>query len=1223
DEKIARLIQTIDEHCGFVQRARPVEEIASQKMILQKLMSQIIECAEFIRNYSRHKQFVIKALKALSSNVDQRIKDYEDAFTQFRNAFTQEGQLQSQIKIMNIEKDIEGLQLSVNLNDMPYASGARYNSEKVCLPGTRTAILQQIFDWVYDIKHQQRIFLLTGPAGSGKSAIAHSVAKTFDQQGRLGSSFCFHRQDAKRALQLFFPTLARDLADRDPGFKKSLGSRIDHNRALCKTESIVDQFEQLIASNSSNSSFIGQMLIVIDALDECDDSSKRRPFLELMVDPEKIRELPPYVRIFITARPDEDIIGFFNGCSHICNLPLIGVVSSKVIKNDIYTFVHRELLERSAVSLPGINDQHCHQIAEKAEGLFQWAAVVCKLLEGASSRAKTPLEELQSLLLSPSNDLGNIYRAALEQNIFLEDPEAKARFQLIVGFILAVYEPLSKTALKALCKAYGSDAENAAISIIPHLGALFNGILDDTPIVPIHTSVRDYLTNSKSGDFFVPLEISHISLTIATLKILNANLHFNMCKLSNSHIPNCSNPQLMTQVKVAIPLHLTYASQFVGSHFSKALNEDHKVALTSRKEEIFTLTRSFLKEKLLFWLETLGVLKLAESAYSFLSEIILKLQTIDPESAKIAREAIQFIRMAGPVIEYATPHIYLSTIPFIPSESILKSLFMQHSQQVAKVVEGLEKRWQEQTIMSKEPVSCVAFSPNGQRIVSASGNCIYIWNADVGKLVAGPFQGHTDPVMSVAFSHHDDGLWVVSGSDDKTIRIWDVETGNPITCPFQGHTDRVKSVAFSCDGQRVVSGSDDKTIRIWDTQTGIPIAGPFWGHTDQVRSVAFSPDGQRVVSGSWDKTVRIWDAHTGNPIAGPFQGHTDRVRSVAFSHDGQRIVSGSFDKTIRIWDAQTGNPIAGPFQGHTDRVRSVAFSPDGQRVVSGSFDKTIRIWDAQTGNSIAGPFWGHTDRVRSVAFSPDGQRVTGNPIAGPFHGHTDRVRSVAFSPDGQRVVSGSDDTTIRIWNVQTGNSIASSFQGHTDPIISVAFTPDRQKLLTGHTSSVLSVAFSPGGQRIVSGSYDNTIRIWDAQTGTLIGDPLTGHTYSVSSVAFSPDGQRIVSGSDDKAIRIWDAQTGTLIGDPLTGHTGSVYSVTFSPDGQRIVSGSYDQTIRIWDAQTGTLNGDPLTGHTSSVSSVAFSPDGQRIVSGLWDKTIQIWDAQTGTLIGDPLTGHT
>ena len=119
--------------------------------------------------------------------------------------------------------------------------------------------------------------------------------------------------------------------------------------------------------------------------------------------------------------------------------------------------------------------------------------------------------------------------------------------------------------------------------------------------------------------------------------------------------------------------------------------------------------------------------------------------------------------------------------------------------------------------------------------------------------------------------------------------------------------------------------------------------------------------------------------------------------------------------------------------------------------------------------------------------------------------------------------------------------------------------------LADHDDYVASVAFSPDGRHIVSGSSDKTVRVWDAQTGQSVMDPLKGHDHSVTSVAFSPDGRHIVSGSHDDTVRVWDAQTGQSVIYPLKAHDDWVTSVAFSPDG----SASHDKTARVWGAQTG------------------------------------------------------
>ncbi len=298
-------------------------------------------------------------------------------------------------------------------------------------------------------------------------------------------------------------------------------------------------------------------------------------------------------------------------------------------------------------------------------------------------------------------------------------------------------------------------------------------------------------------------------------------------------------------------------------------------------------------------------------------------------------------------------------------------------------------------------VRSVAFSPNGQYLVSASsdwGNNIKLWDVSTGKEVR-TLTGHETTVWSVAFSP--DGQYVVSGGSEcmkNSIKLWDVATGKEIHT-LTGHELEVYSLAFSPDGQYVVSGSEDNTIKLWAVSTGNEIR-TLTGHGRTVLSVAFSPEGQYVVSGSEDNTIKLWAVSTGKEVH-TLARHAFGLTSVAFSPDGQYVVSGSrYDGAIRLFDVVAFKRIHN-LSGHKGSVNSVAFSPDGQYVISGSSDKTIKLWDVATGKEIL-TLTVHEDDVNRVAFSRVGS-----------------VNSVAFSPDGQYVVSGSSKrgNNIKLWYV--------------------------------------------------------------------------------------------------------------------------------------------------------------------------------------------------------------
>ena len=296
---------------------------------------------------------------------------------------------------------------------------------------------------------------------------------------------------------------------------------------------------------------------------------------------------------------------------------------------------------------------------------------------------------------------------------------------------------------------------------------------------------------------------------------------------------------------------------------------------------------------------------------------------------------------------------------------------------------------------------------------------------------------------------------------------------------------------------------------------------------------------------------------------------------------------------------------------------------------------------------------GHTAAVRSVVFSPDGQRaltgsddktvrlwnVESGSCLGVLEGHTNSVQSVAWSPDGEHALSGSDDNTVRLWDVQSGRCLR-VLDGHTDCVRSVAWSPDGARALSGsedttilmwdvqnggclrvlqgHKSKVFSVAWSPDGLRALSGTSDSIIRVWDIQSGRCL-QVLEGHTNMVMSVAWSPNGQSALSGSGDKTVRLWDIESGRCL-RVFDDHADSVYSVAWSPDGFRALSGSFDNTVRLWDIGSGRCL-SVFEDQMSHVYSVAWSGDGQRAITGSEYNTVQLWDVDSGRCLRE-FEGH-
>lgn len=290
--------------------------------------------------------------------------------------------------------------------------------------------------------------------------------------------------------------------------------------------------------------------------------------------------------------------------------------------------------------------------------------------------------------------------------------------------------------------------------------------------------------------------------------------------------------------------------------------------------------------------------------------------------------------------------------------------------------------WVTQIIFSNHgyPVTSVAFSPDGTKMVTASYRTAYLWDINRQTLIT-RLQGHNGMINLATFSF--DGTRIITSSDDNTAALWDVDSQQVIGIIHDPYG--INSIALSPDGTILVTGSDQGIAHLWNVNSQQKIGIPLKGHTLSIYSVAFSPDGTKIITGSSDKTACIWDVSS-QQLIGKLEGHTDWVNAVAFSFDSTKIATGSWDGTVRIWDVATQKQI-GIFSGHTQQTNSIAFSPDDKMIVTGSKSKTACIWDI--------------DSLQQI---------------GELNGPRGWVTAIAFSRDGTKIATGSLDTKAYVWH---------------------------------------------------------------------------------------------------------------------------------------------------------------------------------------------------------------
>ncbi|KAI8850219.1 WD40-repeat-containing domain protein [Chytridium lagenaria] len=199
--------------------------------------------------------------------------------------------------------------------------------------------------------------------------------------------------------------------------------------------------------------------------------------------------------------------------------------------------------------------------------------------------------------------------------------------------------------------------------------------------------------------------------------------------------------------------------------------------------------------------------------------------------------------------------------------------------------------------------------------------------------------GHSGPVYGLSVSK--DNKFLVSASEDKTVRLWSLDTFMNVVV-YKGHNYPVWDVDFSKEGNYFATCSHDRTARLWSTDTINPLR-IFVGHNSDVDTVRFHPNSNYIATGASDGQTRLWEINKGSCVR-MLNGQHSPITALCFSPDGHMLATGNEDGTIRVWDLGMGKVIK-RLKGHEHSIYSVSFSRDGSQLASGGADNTVRIWD--------------------------------------------------------------------------------------------------------------------------------------------------------------------------------------------------------------------------------------------------------------------------------------
>jgi hypothetical protein len=488
-----------------------------------------------------------------------------------------------------------------------------------CLDDTRTKLLDKIETWANN-KEGKSIFWLSGMAGTGKSTIARTIAQKFASRGQLGASFFFKKGEGERGnASRFFTTIAVELVAHEPDILPSVRIALDKDPAISQ-RTLEDQFEKLILQPlliQQASSQASARIVVIDALDECEQEQDIRGILQLLARKKDNQPMP--LRIFVTSRPELHIrLGFKEMPDGTYQDLILHKVPRRTIEHDIRLYLKHELGVIQKERMLASDWPATHEIqalVELAVPLFIYAATVCRYVGTKGSNPKVCLNRVLQYQKATFSQLDRVYLPILDQLLEEQEDDDKETwlqdFQKVVGSVVVLERPLSIASLACLLQVPKEDIK-CRLDFLHSVLSIPDS--EDVPIRLFHLSFREFLVDRhKKGKsvFWVNERGTHEMLTSCCLELMSGKtgLHQNMCNLSAPGTPRDEIDQGMVAARLSPDMQ--YACRYWITH------------LKYGKQNIIDgdTTQLFLQKYLLHWLEAMSLMRELDRCVHLLDDL--------------------------------------------------------------------------------------------------------------------------------------------------------------------------------------------------------------------------------------------------------------------------------------------------------------------------------------------------------------------------------------------------------------------------------------------------------------------------------------------------------------------------------------------------------------------------------------------------------------------------